>query len=346
LGKKAEDYDAVNLNRLARDLQPHILINNRNGLPEDFDTPEQRVGKYQDDRPWESCITICRQWSWKPNDDMKSLKECVQTLIMAAAGDGNLLLNVGPMPDGRIEQRQIDRLKEMGAWLARNGRTIYGTRGGPWKPNKSFASTRRGNLVFLHILRPDVSLVQLPALPVAIKSAVTMDGRAVKFSQQADKVVLSTDSVPLDPIDTIVCLELEGSAMAIPAIAQEEEIKATSSNPFTKHDARNDPSFAFDNEPRSRWSPENGATSGWIAADLGRERTIHRVRIEEAGDERVTGFEFQYKTGEGWKTLFKGTTLGRWFQREFAPVTAREFRLQIISATASPVIADIEFYDK
>jgi alpha-L-fucosidase len=53
--------------------------------------------------------------------------------VLCAGGDGNLLFNVGPMPDGRIEPRQVERLKEMGAWLARYGDTIYRTRGGPWK---------------------------------------------------------------------------------------------------------------------------------------------------------------------------------------------------------------------
>ncbi|MCL4788506.1 MAG: alpha-L-fucosidase, partial [Verrucomicrobia bacterium] len=66
LGKPAKDYDGEALVKIIRRLQPHIIINNRTGLPEDHDTPEQRVGKYQDDRPWESCITICRQWAWKP----------------------------------------------------------------------------------------------------------------------------------------------------------------------------------------------------------------------------------------------------------------------------------------
>ncbi len=143
LGRTATEYNAEKINRMARQLQPQILINNRNGLPEDFDTPEQRVGKYQDDRPWESCITICRQWAWKPNDEMKSLKECLQTLVLSVSGDGNLLFNVGPMPDGRIEPRQVARLKEMGAWLKKNGESIYGTRGGPWKPTKAVASTRK-----------------------------------------------------------------------------------------------------------------------------------------------------------------------------------------------------------
>ena len=93
LGKKAKDYDAEALNSMIRQLQPRILINNRDGLPEDFDTPEQVVGKFQYNRPWESCITICNQWAWKPNDQMKSLTQCLETLIRCAGGDGNLLFN-------------------------------------------------------------------------------------------------------------------------------------------------------------------------------------------------------------------------------------------------------------
>lgn len=102
----------VDLYNYVRSLQPSIIINNRVGVGRagmdgttsagafsgDYDTPEQQIGKFQNDRPWESCITICRQWAWKPNDEMKSLKECLQTLVACAGGDGNLLLNVGPMP--------------------------------------------------------------------------------------------------------------------------------------------------------------------------------------------------------------------------------------------------------
>ncbi len=86
LGKTAKDYDGEGLVKIIRELQPNSIINNRTGLPADHDTPEQRVGKYQDNRPWESCITICRQWAWKPNDEMKSLKECLQTLGLCAGG--------------------------------------------------------------------------------------------------------------------------------------------------------------------------------------------------------------------------------------------------------------------
>jgi len=104
--------------------------------PGDYDTPEQQIGRFNTTRPWESCITICQQWAWKPDDKLKSLEECVHTLVTCAGGDGNLLLNVGPMPTGEIEPRQVARLKEIGAWLAKFGTTIYETGAGRSRPGR------------------------------------------------------------------------------------------------------------------------------------------------------------------------------------------------------------------
>ncbi len=346
LGKPAKDYDGEGLVKIIRRLQPHIIINNRTGLPEDHDTPEQRVGKYQDHRPWESCITICRQWAWKPNDDMKSLKECLQTLVLCAGGDGNLLFNVGPMPDGRIEPRQVERLKEMGAWLARNGESIYGTRGGPWKPTKALASTRKGNMVFLHLLRANHGRVELPGLPRRVKAAALLGGGAVPFSQPEGKLVLNLDPKTMDDIDTIVRLELDGSTMDLPAQALASEIKATASNVFQGQTEHYGPQQAFDNDPGTRWATDAGTRQAWIAADLGKPLTVERIRVEEAIGGRVQRFEFQYREGETWKTIFTGTQLGPWFQKRFPPVTAREFRLNILEASEGPTIADIELFEK
>ena len=72
-------------------------------------------------------------------------------LIRCAGGDGNLLLNVGPTPTGEIAPEQANLLKEMGAWLAKYGESIYGTRGGPFKPGDYGVSTRKGNTIYLHI---------------------------------------------------------------------------------------------------------------------------------------------------------------------------------------------------
>lgn len=346
LGKKAEDYDAATINRMARQLQPHLLINNRNGLPEDFDTPEQRVGKYQDDRPWESCITICRQWAWKPGDTMKSLAECVQTLARCAGGDGNLLLNVGPMPDGRIEPRQVARLREIGAWLTRNGESIYGTRGGPWHPTGAFASTRKGNIVYLHVFRWGKEALELPALPRRVKSAAVLGGKAANIRQQDGKLLVEVDPAVRDPNDTVVRIELDGPAMDIPAIAFTPLIKASASNVFRSNMADYGPHEAFDNNPATRWATDSGTQRAWIVRDFEKTVTVAGVKINEAVGERVRKFELQYREGETWRTIFAGEKIGRAFAREFPPVTAREFRLHILGATDGPTIAEIELIVK
>ncbi len=89
-------------------------------------------------------MTLGTQWSWKPEDKIKSAGEVIHVLAQCAGGDGNLLLDVGPMPDGRIEPRQVAVLKQVGAWLDKNGESIYGTRGGPWKPTKGHRQHTQG----------------------------------------------------------------------------------------------------------------------------------------------------------------------------------------------------------
>jgi alpha-L-fucosidase len=346
LGKSAEDYGAVEVNRMARELQPHLLINNRNGLPEDFDTPEQRVGKYQDTRPWESCITICKQWAWKPEDTMKSLEECLQTLVRCVGGDGNLLFNVGPMPDGRIEPRQVDRLKEMGAWLAKNGESVYGTRGGPWHPTRAFASTRKGSAVYLHVFRWEKDTLEIPALPRAVKSAALLGGGRATVRQAGGKLTVAVDPSARAAIDTIVKIELVGSAMDLPAISFAPPIKATASNVYHTNMADHGPQQAFDQDPATRWATDSGTKQAWIARDLEKTMTVSRVRINEAVAERVQKFELQYRDGNDWKTIVSGGKIGRAYTKTFPPVTAREFRLNILAATDGPTIAEIELLEK
>lgn len=148
--------------RLARTLQPGILINDRLHASVhdgkfadytcDFDTPEQKVGKFNNLRPWESCICLVGGvWSYKPDGVMMTFEQCIKTLVNCAGGDGNLLLNTGPMPDGNIEQRQQERLAEIGQWLGKYGESIYNTRGGPIMPAEDYACTSRGDTLYLHI---------------------------------------------------------------------------------------------------------------------------------------------------------------------------------------------------
>lgn len=188
-------------------LDPNLLINNRvdkgrrgmegttkgSEFAGDFDTPEQRVGNFNIDTPWESCITICRQWAWKPNDKMKSFDECVQTLLKTVGGGGNLLLNVGPMPNGKIEPRQVERLKEIGKWLKENGESVYETQGGPYKPTEKMASTRKGNKIYLHLFNWKKNHIQIPSPEnTKVESCRILHGRDLKFTQSSNSLKIST----------------------------------------------------------------------------------------------------------------------------------------------------------
>jgi len=222
----ADVYNAI------KKLDPNVLINNRLDTKEasggshkvmlpttlaDFATPEQEVGAMNMDYPWESCITICKQWAWKPNDQMKSLKECLQTLASTAGGNGNLLFNVGPMLDGRIEERQVNRLKEMGAWLNKNGAAIYNTKGGPYKPDSVLAATRKGNKIYLHIFKNQGTEISIAAIPgVKLSKAYLLDGATpLTFKTETEKLKISLPKQLPDLNDTVIVLEMDKNVESV-----------------------------------------------------------------------------------------------------------------------------------
>ncbi len=210
-------------------LDPNVIINNRLGKGShkvmgsetvgDYLTPEQFIGALNMKDPWESCITICNQWAWKPNDKLKSKKECIQTLVQTAAGNGNLLFNVGPMPDGRIEARQVNRLKEMGNWLKHYGEAIYNTKGGPYKLNKIFAATRKGNKIYLLIFNAGNNELSLPALKeIIVNKAYFLKGQPVTFKQEVKNIHVTLPANMPDEDCSVIVLELDKNAETIPVI--------------------------------------------------------------------------------------------------------------------------------
>jgi alpha-L-fucosidase len=215
-------WDQAQTYRLVRTLQPRLIINNRLDmgstdnynkqeiLPNaDYQTPEQRVGAFDDQHPWETCMTLGTQWSWKPDDKIKSSGECIRILAQCATGDGNLLLNVGPMPTGEIEPRQVAVLREVGIWLKKYGESIYGTRGGPYRNGEWGGSTRRGNVIYLHILKWSDGRLTLPPLPAKIKKSRALNSGTVKVAGTADGIMVSMARAERDTLDTIVRLELD-----------------------------------------------------------------------------------------------------------------------------------------
>lgn len=114
------------LRELAWELQPNIVVT-RGAM----ETPEQYVPGMPLDGAWESCITMGTQWQYKPtNESYKSGSELISLLIETRAKGGNLLLNVGPKPDGELPIEQEERLREIALWMFVNNESIYGVR--PW----------------------------------------------------------------------------------------------------------------------------------------------------------------------------------------------------------------------
>jgi alpha-L-fucosidase len=302
------------------------------------------------ERPWETCMTICRQWAWKPDDTMKSLQQCLQTLASTAGGNGNLLFNVGPMPDGRIEPRQVGRLKEMGAWLKKYGTSVYGTRGGPFRPGKWGASTRAGNRIYLHVYQWDGTALQLPAIPAKVTSARVLTGGKVRFQQTGSGLAFNLEARYQQTIDTLIALDLDRPAMEIapvrvttPSASLAANARARASNVY-RSNSQYGADKAVDDDIATRWATDSGTKQAWLEIDMGKPVTFSRVAIREweGGGNRVQKFELQYQDGSTWKKIISGTTIGAEYKKDFPAVTARIVRLNILDATEGPTIDEFE----
>ena len=159
-------------------------------------------------------------------------------LVVCSVNDGNLALNTNPMPDGEIEPRQVENFRKIGAWLEKYGESIYGTRGGPfvapdWKKRQfntdleHFAvpggawwggSTRKDNIIYLHILRWPTDTITLPAIQPRIVKHTVLTGGEATVKQTATDIEVTVAAAPRDGPDTIIKLELDAPAMDIPAL--------------------------------------------------------------------------------------------------------------------------------
>jgi alpha-L-fucosidase len=160
----AEAWQSRKLNRMARRLQPVILVNDRCGMAGDFGTPEQSLDwidatlQGESKRPWELCDTLGDLWGYAPVDrNRKSIREVLLRLITCVSRDGNYLLNIGPRPDGSIPAWQKNKMEQIGEWVRCHGDSIYGCEGEWHRPFTTglapWRATRKGNNLYLHLFR-------------------------------------------------------------------------------------------------------------------------------------------------------------------------------------------------
>jgi alpha-L-fucosidase len=195
-------------------LQPAALVGNNHHLApyegEDFqmfekDLPGQNTAGHSADAkigtlPLETCDT---------DRKFKSTKQLVHYLVRAAGYNANFLLNVGPKPDGTIQDEFATTLREIGAWTSKYRETVYGASGGPVTPRPWGVTTAKGNKVYLHLLDWPDELLAIPKLPKPVTNAsVFGTGQAVTAREADGGLLLKIPQAGRDPIDTVVVLEM------------------------------------------------------------------------------------------------------------------------------------------
>ncbi|TRX51899.1 alpha-L-fucosidase [Fulvivirga sp. M361] len=224
--KKTANWHYDEIYELIHDLQPNCLIGNNHheGVKpgEDFQMFEKDLPghskhsfatKSEDigDLPKEVCETINGSWGFNLKDRKhKSDKELIQYLVKAAGYGSNLLLNVGPMPNGKIQPEHVAALKQVGDWIKTNGKTIYGTEAGPFKPTEQLAATQKGKQLFIHVLDENANVIFIPGFDLPVRS-VRFFKTGAKATNQINSFGMLID-IPENektPVDTIIEITLK-----------------------------------------------------------------------------------------------------------------------------------------
>ncbi len=229
-----EKYGGVRFLDLIRKLQPATLVNDRIGVPGDYQTPEQfipnaiptkdvvisgvdpniqdklkpTVPKPEDFQLWETCMTINKTWAYNMHDhEYKSAQFLIRGLVEVASRGGNFLLNVGPQPDGIIQPEFQERLRAIGDWLTVNGESIYGTTYGPVQRMASARTTAKGKKVFIHVFDWPSSVFEVNGLEAKVISArLLANGQPLRFRQTEGKLQIDLPSQPPDPNVSVIAL--------------------------------------------------------------------------------------------------------------------------------------------
>ncbi|HIF84027.1 MAG TPA: alpha-L-fucosidase [Flavobacteriaceae bacterium] len=224
-GKLKADFKLDEVYKLIHKLQPKALIGSNHHLSpnpgedfqmfekdlpgkgtKDFATSAEDIGNL----PFEVCETINSSWGFNLKDRKhKSKKQLIQYLVKAAGYGSNLLLNVGPMPNGKIQEEHIESLKKIGSWVKQNGQTIYKTKRGPIHPTDEIASTQNGNIIYIHLLDEKKKEYFIEGFNPKIKKiSYLKSNKKVSHKKSNSGLTLTLEEKEINDIDTIIKLEL------------------------------------------------------------------------------------------------------------------------------------------
>jgi alpha-L-fucosidase len=212
--KSPEEWDSARRNAMVRKLQPDIIINNRSQLPEDFGTPEEHITAEKEGRAWEACMTFNGSWGYQPAppEDWHSVRQVLGMLRQCSAGQGNLLLNIGPKADGSVPQEAVERLSAVGKWLEQNGEAVYGKVDRAemeWMPTGQWSV--KGKTAYFWCSRWPGKELAIGGLKCKVaKASFLASGQPIAFEQTRNRLVLKglPETSP-DRIAGITVIKLE-----------------------------------------------------------------------------------------------------------------------------------------
>ncbi len=363
LGRNADIWNSGELLKMIRTLQPHIITNHRFHHPPyhagDFDGPERSIGRFQTNRPWETCTVIGGGWAWMGDKPAMPLPQAISLLVRCAGGGGNLALGVGPNGDGIFLPDHKKRLLEMGDWLKQYGKSIYGTEGGPYIPGVWGASTHKGNTVYLHVLASWNGLLTLPPLSAKIKSIKVLSGGKAEFSQTSKKLEIKMDTAFINPVNTVIELTLDSSAsdiapiktLGVPVSIGAKATASSERNP--KNSARNvvaadATEFSEGIFVKNTWGPGSKDVQPWLQLVLAKPSTISQIKLMEGkfgAGSRVQKYNIDAKIGNEWKIIHSGQSIGGDCNILLAePVTSDTFRLHVLKWDGHMDLNSFELY--
>ncbi|MEX0331884.1 MAG: alpha-L-fucosidase [Puniceicoccaceae bacterium] len=343
--------------KMIRDRHPDAMVNDRGGAGADYYTPEHYISYFNNDVSWEACHTTTGQWGYNPDVGAKSLPDLMEILLYTWGGDGNILLNIGPMGDGSVNPVEQERFGQLADWWRVHGEvSIRGTRGGPYIPGPWGVSTRKDNQIFLHIFRwGEGGTLSFPAFEgMKLKTARRLDGGPVSASESNGHYQVQIDPKSRNDIVTTVELSFDKPVSGLEPLQRIQSL--TISAVLDSSHNRKELPFLRDQDVHTEWyaylQPEDNKEL-WLEARFKEPVTIGAfsgARGEHWAPQHRADLQVLNESGD-WETVsgkfnrFRFTTMNCLPQ----PVTTDRVRLRIqrIRSYSNPqhfVLAEWELF--
>ena len=334
------------------ELQPNCVIDDRLGLPADYNTPEGYVPSGHPDKMFEACLPLNDHWGYNKNDhNWKSPKTIVQDLALCASMGGNLILGIGAVAGGTFPPAEATpSLDAIGRWLKVNGDSIYGTTASPFKMRPSWGCvTEKGDKLYLHVFAwPEDGKLIVPVQNGVESAYLLADPKrtplTVTSSDQGTTITLP--ALAPDPIDSVVVIQVGDQLKMVEPVnlALNKPVEVSSSWPG--REAELNPSHITDGDTGTFWATAETARTGWVTVDLQAAHEVSSAVLVDAPFGRTQRFDLEAHVGGEWTKIAEGTTLGEELHLSFPPVTAQLFRLNIRQASDTPTLSEFQLFGK